>query len=227
MPRPMTPLLLALMLPLIAGCTYRATPAEVTLSEIPSLDDRIVPGRWAMYSDGGGFNRLAYLYDLTAFGCGRIRVPVQGAVPFETSVYSALDQVFDTLEQVPTPLTPHDIGSQGYDGYIEVRSRAFNPSVAPYYRWQARYLRGQAEMSANVRVFDSHGGLRVGTAFGGAGEVTNDAWRTCTEVDEAIAAATTEAMEEMLMWMSSRLAQDGKVRQIAGQLGVGTPPDFE
>lgn len=225
--RRLPPLMLFALLLLPTACTFRAVPAEVTLSDIPTLDPRPVPGRWAIYTDAVGFNRVARIDAVETFGCGVIRIPVAAREPFETSAYAALDQVFETLEPVPAPLTPHQVHAGGYTGYVEVRARTFTPTLLPYYRWQARYIRADAEMTAGVRVFDGHGALRLGEAFGGTASVTDDAWRECRDGDEAIAAATSEAMRDFLTWMTSRLAQEGKIRQMVGQQGTSLAVDFE
>lgn len=194
---------------LAAGCSYNA-PAKVSPSfNVYSNYGEKIPGRYALYVDN---DKMFGTFKVSGFACSAHNYPLDARSAFSVSVQKTLEQLFDSIEVVPTKLDRTGIGAGGFDGFILVEADDLDIDLKVIPNFFTATMEADAEIVANYSV-DGANGRVVGGSVEGDEDYTTDSGAACEGGAQAIGGAVEEAMKDLSKQLGERLSNAPRLRE--------------
>ncbi len=192
------------------GCTYQAQVQDAPSYNLVTNYENKIPGLWFLYIDSTGLQRPI---KPSSFVCSAHKFPITASGPFESSVRQTLNNVFEIVEAVTSPVTGNEIKSRAARGLIVVRGEEVRAKLDAKPGYWTASMEGQATLVASVYV-NSASGRVMGTTFEGTAIKEADAGAMCGGGAAALGEAVTEAMRDAMRKMGEALSNSERVRTI-------------
>lgn len=197
----------ALLAAQLGACAFEAKPAPVAAVNVFQSYESKVPGRWAVYVDGGAFKREA---TIIGHVCSAHRFPFDAVEPFKASVVTALRNVLDEVVVTDTLPSPATLRQQRLAGIIRVQAETLNARIGFVQQFWSGQATARVDMVANTAV-DGATGRLLGTSAEGTG--SSDRSGGCPDGAGAIAEASEQAMKRLVTSIAERVANSPRVRE--------------
>lgn len=194
----------------LGGCTYQAQIQDAPSFNLVTNYENKIPGLWFLYIDSSGLQRPM---KPSSYVCAAHKFPISASGPFESSVRLTLDNVFDRIEYVASPVKGVEIKNRGARGLIVVRGEEVRAKLDAKPGFWTASMEGQATLVASVSV-DGSSGRVMGTTFEGTSIKEADAGAMCGGGAAALGEAVTEAMRDAMRKMGEALSNSERVRGI-------------
>lgn len=194
----------------LGGCTYQAQIQDAPSFNLVTNYENKIPGLWFLYIDSSGLQRPM---KPSSYVCAAHKFPISASGPFESSVRLTLDNVFDRIEYVESPVKGVEIKKRGARGLIVVRGEEVRAKLDAKPGFWTASMEGQATLVASVSV-DGSSGRVMGTTFEGTSIKEADAGAMCGGGAAALGEAVTEAMRDAMRKMGEALSNSERVRGI-------------
>ena len=194
----------------LGGCTYQAQIQDAPSFNLVTNYENKIPGLWFLYIDSSGLQRPM---KPSSYVCAAHKFPISASGPFESSVRQTLDNVFDRIEYVDSPVKGVEIKKRGARGLIVVRGEEVRAKLDAKPGFWTASMEGQATLVASVSV-DGSSGRVMGTTFEGTSIKEADAGAMCGGGAAALGEAVTEAMRDAMRKMGEALSNSDRVRGI-------------
>lgn len=103
---------------ILAGCAYKADPiAAPSYNVVTSFSDKI-PGKWFLAVEAAPLNQTI---KPSGYACSAHTFPLELSDAFRTSVAQTLRNVFEQIEEIPTPIPGDQAPRRGARGIVVVR----------------------------------------------------------------------------------------------------------
>ncbi len=194
----------------LAACSHTVDAGNSVAAPVVTAYAEKVPGKWALLVDPGHARGDAQSDGLR---CGLIKYPLDLETSFALTAASTFRQVTQDIRVKDHPLTHAEIASGGYAGTIAlhieaVRARIDVSGVVDASASATSEIDGTlAVMSAGRRLVD--------TGDTGSGHALRDAGLTCAGAADAAAAATNDALQDLVRRLAEHFANSHSVRNTA------------
>ena len=197
---------------LLAGCAYKADPiAAPSYNVVTSFSEKIA-GKWLLAVDAAPLNQTI---KPSGYACSAHSFPLELSDAFRTSVAQTLRNVFEQIEEIPTPIPGDQAARRGARGIIVVRGEEVRGrlDVRPGY-WQAN-LKTDVIIVASTYV-DGPNGRIFGTSLEGQGVSDAEAGFMCDGGAKSLVAASTVAMRDIMRKLGEALGNSERLRANVG-----------
>lgn len=196
---------------LVTGCTYNSTAPVSASYDVYSNYGEKVSGRYALYVDGDEFSGD---FKPQGYNCSFHTFSQDASSPFEQSVLKTFENLVEYIEPVDNPLSGNDLTMRGLDGQIVVEAEDMDVRIKVIPGFWSSDIEADVDLAANMTV-DSLNGRLLGTAVSGDGDAMTGAGSACGGGADAMALATSDALEELMQRLGERLSNSPRVREQA------------
>ncbi|MDG4868394.1 hypothetical protein P8631_10330 [Guyparkeria sp. 1SP6A2] len=193
---------------LFSGCAYNSNaPVSASYDVYSSYGDK-VPGRYALYIDGGDFKGD---FKPLGFACSAHTYSQDATGAFEQSVIKTFENIIVTVEPVDSPLSFEELKSRNLDGQIVVRGEEMDVRISVIPGFWSASIEADVEFAANMTV-DSQQGRLLGTTVSGDGDALAGAGTACEGGAKALSLAASDALKELMQRLGERISNSPRVR---------------
>jgi hypothetical protein len=191
----------------LSGCAYDAKPISTGAVNIVSNHSQKAPGRYALYVDPGELNKVIHP---RGTNCAAHSYPLNMTDGFKSSVRATLANIFDQVEDVPTPLQGQTLRTAGYRGQIIVRGESMEGRLIAVPGFWNATISTTIQLAASITV-DGPDGRLVGKTLEGMAERESDAGALCSGGAASVEDAATEAMRKLMVQLGETVANTDKL----------------
>lgn len=203
--------LLALALSALSGCQYSAEPTTTTAPIAVFVSDtQKIPGKYLLYIDASKFNQTIRSSDFT---CIAHTFPVDLRSGFETAVRLTLQQLFETVEFVSSPVAPAQISGHGATGAIHVTGIKLEAKLNVTPGFLRNTMNTSVSLTTGVTVDGKTTNRLLGKTFEGNGEGQAGGGMACEGGSKALQASSNAAIAETTRRIAEAIAGSSKIRQ--------------
>jgi hypothetical protein len=192
----------------LSGCAYKAEPiAAPSYNVVTSFSEKI-RGKWLLTTEATSLNQTV---KSGGQACSAHSFPVELEGAFRTSVSQTLRNVFEQIEDVPTPIAGDKVRARGARGMIVVRGEEVRPrlDVQPGF-WTAN-MRTQVLVVASVYVDGPHGRI-FGQSFEGQGTGDSEAGMACEGGAKSLSDSAATATRDTVRKIAEALGNSERIR---------------
>lgn len=202
---------LAVVVTALAGCQYSAKPATTTAPVAVYVSDtEKISGKYLLYVDASKLNQTIRSSNLT---CIAHSFPVDLRSSFETAVRLTLQQRFEAVEVVATPVTPAQLLERGAKGAIQVTGVQLDAKLTAIPGFLRNTMNTSVSLTAGLTVDGKTTGRLLGTTVTGNGQGQADGGMACEGGSKALQASSKAAIEEATRLIAEAIAGSNKIRQ--------------
>jgi len=194
----------------LAACAYNAAPVSTGSVNIVSAYSSKIPGRYALVIEPG---ELSKVIRPRGVQCAAHNYPLDMRDGFRSSVRSTLANVFENIEEVPSPVQADTLRAQGYRGQIIVRGETLEGKLIAVPGFWTASISTTIEVAASITV-DGPNGRLVGKTVGGSAEREAEAGPLCSGGAASVEEASTQALKKLLLQLGETAANSDRLRQI-------------
>lgn len=178
---------------ILAGCQSNVSVTAPSISPTDLATQNKTAGKYAVYIQTGGWQKDV---DTDAFTCSAWTFPTDFENGYVTSAQGAFRESFQEVKFVPGTLKPADLKAQGFDGQIIVYQGGMDAKFGITPGFWTNTPNAQVAFHGIVAVVGPGGLSGQSNVKGeGAGQTTG----SCFDIDDAIAAAGTNAMKSFIV----------------------------
>lgn len=195
----------------VAGCAYKADPIAAPSYNVVTSFSEKVPGKWLLAVEAPSLDQTI---KPSGLACSAHSFPLQLSGAFKGSTAQTLKNVFEQIEEVPTPIPGDQAGKRGARGIIVVRGEEVRGrlDVQPGF-WQAN-MKTEVVLVSSTYV-DGPGGRIFGTTVEGHGIADAEAGLMCDGGAKSLEKASSVAMRDTVRKMAESLGNSERVRAAA------------
>lgn len=192
----------------LAGCAYKADPIAAPSYNVVTSFSTKVPGKWLLAVDG---TRLNQTIRPSGHACSFHNFPLELSGAFKTSVLETFRNVFEEIEEVPTPIPGDQAPRRGARGMVVVRGEEVRGrlDVQPGF-WQAN-MKTEVIVVASTYV-DGASGRIFGTTVEGQGIADAEAGMLCDGGAKSLVNASSIAMRDTVRKLAEAIGNSERLR---------------
>lgn len=197
----------------LAGCAYKAEPiAAPSYNVVTSFNEKIA-GKWLLAVEAVPLNQTV---KPSGMACAAHNFPLELSEAYKTSISQTLKNVFEQVENIPSPISGQEASRRGAKGMIVVRGEEVRGrlDVQPGF-WTAN-MKTQVLIVASTFV-DGANGRVFGTTVEGQGIADAEAGMMCEGGGKSLTDASAIAMKDNIRKVAEALGNSERVRAIAGK----------
>lgn len=193
---------------MLTGCAYKAAPLDAPSFNVVTSFSNKVPGKWLLAVDGTQLNQTI---KPSGYACAAHSFPLELSDAFRSSVLETLRNVFEELEEIPTPIPGDQAPKRGVRGIIVVRGEEVRGrlDVQPGF-WQAN-MKTEVVIVSSVYV-DGPSGRMFGTTVEGQGIADSDAGFMCDGGAKSLVAASSISMRDTVRKLGEATGNSERLR---------------
>lgn len=207
------------MAALTAGCAYKADPISAPSYNVVTSFSTRVPGKWLLAVDSSPLNQTV---KPSGYACAAHSFPLELSDAYRSSVSQTLKNVFEQIEEVPSPIPGDQTPKRGARGIIVVRGEEARGrlDVQPGF-WQAN-MKTQVRIVASAYV-DGPRGRVFGSTVEGEGIADAPAGLMCDGGAQSLVEASSTAMRDSVRKLAEVLGNSERLRTTAGTPTAAKP----
>lgn len=193
---------------LVSACASNATMQVAPAINTYAVNEDEIPGRWAVVVNT---DNIPETYESGEFTCSGWTYNVDAEAPFEESVLSTLDSVFEEVTPADRGVRPEAAQQRGLSGTVIVNvDRLMGDLSWRQGFWSARAV-GQATIRMGLEVRDADG-ERIAGFSEGAQRSSNDTAGGCDAGSQALAEAISSTTQDLMEEVAERLLDNESIR---------------
>jgi hypothetical protein len=194
----------------LGACAYKADPLAAPSYNVVTSFNEKVPGKWLLAVEAAPLNQTV---KPSGMACAAHNFPLELADAYKTSISQTLKNIFEQVEDIPTPISGEEASRRGARGIIVVRGEEARGrlDVQPGF-WTAN-MKTQVIIVASTFV-DGAGGRVFGTTVEGQGIADAEAGIMCEGGAKSLVDASTIAMKDNIRKVAEALGNSERVRSI-------------
>ena len=194
----------------LAGCAYKADPIAAPSYNVVTSFSSKVPGKWLLAVDATALNQTI---KPSGMACSAHNFPLELSDAFKTSVAQTLKNVFEQVEDIPTPIPGDQAQRRGAQGVIVIRGEEVRGrlDVQPGF-WQAN-MKTEVVIVASTYV-DGPLGRIFGTTVEGHGIADAEAGLMCDGGAKSLVHASSIAMRDAVRKLAEATGNSERLRAV-------------
>jgi hypothetical protein len=195
----------------LGGCAYKAEPISAPSYNVVTSFNEKIAGKWLLSVEATPLNQTI---KPSGMACAAHNFPLELSEAYKTSVSQTLKNVFEQIENIPTPISGQEANRRGARGVIVVRGEEVRGrlDVQPGF-WTAN-MKTQVLIVASTFV-DGPSGRVFGTTVEGQGIADAEAGMMCEGGGKSLTDASAVAMRDNVRKVAEALGNSERVRAIA------------
>jgi len=202
----------ALLTLMLVGCAYKVEPVATPSYNVVSSYGEKVPGTWLLYVDAAQLDRPI---KPDGYACSLHSFPLQLSSPFGSSIRQTLENVLQSVEEVPSPVSREQIRARDARGLIIVRGEEVRSHIEAKPGFWTPEMEGQVSIIASVAVDGTQGRL-FGQTFEGQARGNASGGFACEGGAKGLASAAGTAMGDVSRKIGEAISNAERIRLSKG-----------
>lgn len=192
----------------LSGCAYKADPIAAPSYNVVTSFSTKISGKWLLAVDGASLNQTV---KPSGMACAAHNFPLQLSDAFKSSIAQTLRNVFEEIEEIPSPIPGDQVARRGARGLIVVRGEEARGrlDVQPGF-WTAN-MKTEVILVASTFV-DGPAGRIFGTTVEGHGIADAEAGMMCEGGAKSLVTASSVAMRDAVRKAAEALGNSERLR---------------
>jgi hypothetical protein len=192
----------------LAGCAYKADPLAAPSYNVVTSYSAKLPGKWLLAVDATPLNQTI---KPSGHACSFHNFPLELNDAFRTSVAQTLRNVFEQVEEIPTPIPGDQAQRRGARGIVVVRGEEVRGrlDVQPGF-WTAN-MKTEVIIVASAYI-DGASGRIFGTTVEGQGIADSEAGMMCEGGAKSLVDASSTAMRDTVRKLAEAVGNSERLR---------------